>query len=367
VPAYFGGSVPWITPTDITKLNGRYLNGGKESITETGLAKSSAKLLPENSVLLTSRATIGFTAINSVPVSTNQGFANFICGPRIVPDFLAYVLEWMRDYLIGLASGATFKEISKSTLKRVEIPLPPLEEQLRIVALLDRVAEIRRRTDAAHRTARTIISTLFVDMFGDPATNPKGWEVTALGEVLEGITGGKNLQAGTGANSLRILKVSAVTSGRLKPDESKPAPNGYLPPHSHFVRRGDFLFTRANTSELVGATTIVDAVPEDLLLPDKIWRINWREERVRPTYMLAYMQGAFFRRLMSIIASGTSDSMKNISQAKLRTLPVAVPPLSLQRNFEEQVRGSRVLAQRLSKAAQVATNTQTALSAEVFK
>lgn len=148
-PEFFGGDIPWITPTDVTRRNGRYLDQGAETITELGLKNSSAKLLPARSVLLTSRATIGFTAINTVPVSTNQGFASFVCGPRVWPEFLAYWLEWSRGRLIELASGATFKEINKSTLKKLPVPLPPVEEQRRIVGLLDRAAEIRRRADAA--------------------------------------------------------------------------------------------------------------------------------------------------------------------------------------------------------------------------
>ncbi|WP_298111796.1 restriction endonuclease subunit S, partial [Bradyrhizobium sp.] len=139
-PEFFGGDIPWITPTDVTRSRRRYLSQGTETITEIGLQRSSAKLLPARSVLLTSRATIGFTAINTVPVTTNQGFASFVCGPDIYPEFLAYWLEWSRDRLIELASGATFKEINKSTLKRLPIPLPPLDEQRRIVGLLDRAA-----------------------------------------------------------------------------------------------------------------------------------------------------------------------------------------------------------------------------------
>ena len=85
--AYFDGAIPWATPTDVTKLQGRHLTVTKEKITDNGLKNSSAKLLPARSVLLTSRATIGFVAINSVPMATNQGFINFICGPDLIPEY----------------------------------------------------------------------------------------------------------------------------------------------------------------------------------------------------------------------------------------------------------------------------------------
>jgi len=316
--------------------------------------------------LLTSRATIGYTAINILPLATNQGFANFICGERVVPEFLAYWLEWSRETLLSLASGATFKDITKSTLKRHRIPLPPLEEQRRIVALLDRAAEIRRRAEAARAKARAIIPALFLDTFGDPATNPKRWPIVPLGDVIERITGGKNLLAGNGSSRYRIMKVSAVTSGILRPDESKPAPDGYEPAPEHLVREGDFLFSRANTSELVGAVAVAHKPPEGLLLPDKVWRIEWDPNRIAPAYAYSLLRTSEIRRNFAMIASGTSDSMKNISQAKLSRVPIGVPPATLQTTFAEQVQRLEELSRGLDASATKAEAMAAALSAEVF-
>ncbi len=366
MPELFGGDIPWITPTDVTANRGRYLSQGTETITEMGLQRSSAKLLPPRSVLLTSRATIGFTAINTVPVTTNQGFASFVCGPDIYPEFLAYWLEWSRDRLIELASGATFKEINKSTLKKLPIPLPPLEEQRRIVGLLDRAAEIRRRADAARARARAIIPALFLDTFGDPATNPKAWPVVELGDVIARITGGKNIEAGNGTSKYRIMKVSAVTSGIFKAHEAKPAPDDHIPAEDHHVRAGDFLFSRANTSELVGAVAIADDVPKGLLLPDKIWRIEWTSTRIEPRYAYSLLRSSEIRRIFAVIGSGTSGSMKNISQAKLVRVPIPLPPLPLQTVFAEQASRLESLARHLDAAAAKAEAMAAALSAECF-
>jgi len=367
VPEYFDGHIPWITPTDVTKKYGRYLDGGANTITEVGLRNSSARLLPPRSVLLTSRATIGYTAINTVPVATNQGFANFICGDRIFPEFLAHWLEWSRDALINLASGATFKEINKSTLKKLGIPLPPIDEQRRIVGLLDRAAEIRRRADAARAKARAVIPALFLDTFGDPATNPKSWPTARLGEVITRITGGKNIEAGNGSSKYRILKVSAVTSGIFKPEESKPAPDDHVPAPEHHVRVGDFLFSRANTSELVGAVAIVHEPVVGLLLPDKIWRIEWDLKSIGPQYAYSLLRTSEIRRIFALIGSGTSASMKNISQAKLVQVVVPLPPLALQTAFAEKVQRLESLARHLDAAAAKAEAMAAALSAEIFE
>jgi len=87
--SYFGGGIAWATPTDVTALDQLYITETKETVTDAGLRNSSTKLMPAGAVLLTSRATIGFTAVSKVPICTNQGFINFICGPDIVPEYLA--------------------------------------------------------------------------------------------------------------------------------------------------------------------------------------------------------------------------------------------------------------------------------------
>jgi type I restriction enzyme S subunit len=264
-------------------------------------------------------------------------------------------------------TGARMPRADMSVLLKMSLPLPPLEEQRRVVGLLDRAAEIRRRAEAARAKARAIIPALFLDTFGDPASNPKGWPVVALDEVIERITGGKNLQAGNGTSLYRIMKVSAVTSGVLKPEESKPAPDSHIPSPVHYVRDDDFLFSRATTSELVGAVAIAHGTPPGLLLPDKIWRVEWDRDRVEPRYAYSLLRTSEVRRIFTMIGSGTSDSMKNISQAKLIRVQVMLPPLDLQSAFAEQVQRIEALARNLDAGAAKAEAMAAALSAEVFE
>ncbi len=136
---YWGGTIPFVIPTDITNLEGNSLEKTENYITELGLKDSSAKLISEGAVLLTSRATIGFCAINKVPVSTNQGFASVICKDIIHNQFLLYYLRLIKNKLLSLASGSTFKEISKASLRKLQLPLPPLPEQQKIAEILSTV------------------------------------------------------------------------------------------------------------------------------------------------------------------------------------------------------------------------------------
>ena len=158
--AYFGGGIPWATPTDVTELADLYIGRTKETITETGLRKSSARLAPAGTVLLASRATIGFTAIAARPMATNQGFANLICGDGLTPEYLAHWLVARRDLLIRLAGGTTFKEISKATLKKIPIPLPPMALQRDYARTLEAARGVASRARAATRTATALTASL---------------------------------------------------------------------------------------------------------------------------------------------------------------------------------------------------------------
>ena len=137
-PSFWDGDIPWCTPTDITALNGhKYLRETSRLITPLGLNASSAEMIPAQSVVMTSRATIGECAINAVPLSTNQGFKNFIPFVKTDVDFLYYLLGTQKQELIALCGGSTFLEIGKTQLAAYEVRLPSTKaEQTAIATVL---------------------------------------------------------------------------------------------------------------------------------------------------------------------------------------------------------------------------------------
>lgn len=142
IEEYWNGDIPWAVPTDITKLKDNVILDTEKNISNKGLSNSAAKLLPVGSILLTSRATIGELAINLKPMATNQGFANFKCRTEIYNWYLFYRLILIKKELKRLASGSTFKEISKNSIRAIKIPLPPLEEQMTIGDILLSLDEV---------------------------------------------------------------------------------------------------------------------------------------------------------------------------------------------------------------------------------
>ncbi|MFW2571943.1 restriction endonuclease subunit S [Legionella sp. 29fVS95] len=137
VPKFWDGDYLWITPKDMGKMKGIYIDDTFRKITDEGLKNSSAKILPVNSIILSSRAPIGHLAINTKPISTNQGCKGLIPKIGVNTLYLYYFLLNSVELLNSLGTGATFKELSGSKLATVKIPLPPLSEQQRIVAILD--------------------------------------------------------------------------------------------------------------------------------------------------------------------------------------------------------------------------------------
>ncbi|OGE82575.1 MAG: hypothetical protein A2846_00410 [Candidatus Doudnabacteria bacterium RIFCSPHIGHO2_01_FULL_49_9] len=137
VAKYWNGDLFWATPKDLGRLEGFEISETERKISKEGLENSSAKLLPIGSVILSSRAPIGYVFINTVEMTTNQGCRSFISSSKIYNKYLYYFLISNTEYLNSLGSGTTFKEISGSTLKEIEIPLPALNEQKRIVKKLD--------------------------------------------------------------------------------------------------------------------------------------------------------------------------------------------------------------------------------------
>lgn len=142
IEEYWGDEIVWLSPVDLPPI-GKITNvsDSKKKITKLGLKKSSAKLLPIGSVVYSSRASIGKIGIAEVELCTNQGFTNFICGDKINNKYLVYALKHYTEDISRLSNSTTFKEISKTNFKQFRIPVPPLEEQKRIVAKLNAVFE----------------------------------------------------------------------------------------------------------------------------------------------------------------------------------------------------------------------------------
>ena len=182
-PEYWGGDICWISPAE---LHGEhYLYDSVKKITAKAVSAKSLKELPVGAVILSSRAPIGKIAINKVPMYCNQGFKCVVCGPELYNEFLYWWFYGKVDYLNSLGTGATFKEISKTVVENIVVPIAPLEEQKRIVERLDAAFENIDKLKANAEKQLAEAQTLFQKSLAKAMEPKEGWEEFSFGELIK--------------------------------------------------------------------------------------------------------------------------------------------------------------------------------------
>lgn len=207
-PDYFGGSIPWITPKDLTNYEKKFIKNGDRNITKEGLSNSSAKLIPKNSILLTSRAPIGYLAIAENDVTTNQGFKSIVVNPNIADfNFVYYLIKANIERIKGYGTGTTFAEVSATVVKNLKFYLPDLPTQTAIAEILssldDKIELNNKINQELENLAQTLFKQWFIDFEfpnenGEPYKSsggemveselgeiPKGWEVGVLEDLID--------------------------------------------------------------------------------------------------------------------------------------------------------------------------------------
>ena len=286
--------------------------------------------------------------LNKVVVPDGLGLATTELVPML-PDpklldrkYLAYYLrsEKFVHWINAQVAGAKMPRVSMKIFWEHEMPLPSLEEQKQIVEILDQADTIRYKRQRAITLSENFLRSVFLDMFGEPVSNPKRWNVYPLKQGITDITSGWSAYGenrNCNDSEIGVLKISAVTSGVFKPTENKVVDPTSIPSNKNLVfpRKGDLLFSRANTRELVGATCIVHSDYDNIFLPDKLWVINLRDDILLPEYVHMLIQHPRFKRNISAQATGTSGSMLNISKAKFENTLAPFPALHLQMKFRD--------------------------------
>lgn len=355
--SYFGGHIPWVTPTDVTSLDGLYIGKAKESITDEGLKNSSTKLMPVGAVLLTSRATIGFTAVTELPMCTNQGFVNFICGEELVPEFLAYWLKTQKAKMIQHAGGTTFKEIARGTLRKFEIAFPSIPEQRRIVDILSRAEGIVRLRREAKQKAAKLIPALFLDMFGDPAMNPKGWPLASLGEHVEITSAVKTPDLNQDAD-LPCIGSDSIEShtGKLI---SLPTVRDVQPISGKYrFKFGDVLYSKIRPYLAKASLAPCEGYCSADMYPLSC----------KPTLLADFLLALLLSKSFTVYATAESvrAQMPKLNRQTLFTYQFPVPPIKLQEQFSDHAGVINSIQFQQLAATVTAQATFDALLAHVF-
>ena len=180
-PEYWDGDIPWATVKDI---KGTSLDHTIDSITEEGLRNSASRLVPAGTVILPTRMALGKAAVTTLPVAINQDLKAAIPTASLNPRFLLHFFQSASNVIQKLGAGATVQGVTLDKLGLIDIPFPPIEEQERIAAVLDKADALRRQRQESLELTEKLLQSVFLDMFGDPETNPKGWKSGTLGGLV---------------------------------------------------------------------------------------------------------------------------------------------------------------------------------------
>lgn len=189
-PSYFNGDIPWLTGYDLPESKVTTIYEGRERITEQAIRESATALVPPGTVLLTTRVTVGKTAVTSVPMCFSQDLTGLTINDEfretvVDPYYLAYCLFAFKDALLKYNRGTTITGVTRGDVGHHQIPLPPFPEQQRIVAILRKADELRQLRRRANERTKDLLPALFYEMFGDPIEARSGWKKMRLGEFVD--------------------------------------------------------------------------------------------------------------------------------------------------------------------------------------
>ncbi|HHN9631119.1 TPA: restriction endonuclease subunit S [Escherichia coli] len=337
ITSYWEGDIPWITPKDISNLNSPFIYEAPEHISSAGYKAAATYMLPVGTILLTSRAPIGNVAIAGIELCTNQGFKSLIPGKNVYNKYLYHCIKKFVPQLELLGNGATFKEVSKKVVENFEIPLPPFEEQKRIADILDKADDIRQKREQAIKLADVFLLATFLEMFGDPVENPKGWNVFSLLEYGS-FKNGMNFTKGESGTALKCLGVGDFKSlATITCVDNIAEIELNTPPSAEYLLKdGDIVFVRSNGNKaLIGRCLTIYPGKEKVTFSGFCIRYRIESTSVTPEYLNFLFRTPSVKQKM--LSGGQGANIQNISQGTLSSLRIPIPPLEKQQAFSKVV------------------------------
>lgn len=279
--------------------------------------------------------------------------------------------DWGNAQIRANTEGAVRDSLKYKGLESIKIPLPPLDDQKRIAHLLGKVEGLIARRKQHLQQLDDLLKSVFLEMFGDPVRNEKGWDKDPFSEILTNIDSGKSPKCEAREaeeDEWGVLKLGAVTSCNFKEDENKALPQDIKPNAKDEVQAGDLLFSRKNTYELVAACTYVFETRPQLLLPDLIFRFVLKEDAgINPIFLWKLLISDSQRKKIQALAAGAAGSMPNISKTNLKQVLLPFPPIDFQNQFAAIVEKVEGLKSRYQQSLADLESLYGALSQKAFK
>jgi restriction endonuclease S subunit len=351
--AYWGGDIPWFTVADLQDVEDiQSLSASREAITTAGLANSAAKLVPQGAVVFSSRVVVGKVGIAQNALATNQDFSTFVPAKNLDGEFLAYFLIKAKGDLRFHQRGATIKGVTTKVLDLLEVPIPPLPEQRRVVVrikeCMERVAEIEELRRHATREARDIEFACFHDALLEGA-NQRGWPVRTLGEVAKSFRYGTSDKAQVVPVGVPVLRMGNIQRGYLDYADLKYIEMSGAELDRYRLSPGDILINRTNSLELVGKAATFDRADRDWIYASYLVRVEVDRSLVLPEFVTAVINSRIGRQYV-LQTARRAIGMVNLNAKEMAKFPMPLPSLAEQKQVVDQLQFARPVAEEMRAA-----------------
>ena len=324
---YWGGTIPWATVKDFTGIE---LSKTQDNITEEGLYNSAANLIPPGRVIMPTRMGLGKAAINTIPLAINQDLKALTCSERINVRYLLHFILFSGTQIEKMGTGATVKGINLNQLKSIKVPLPPLPIQKKIASILEKAELARQKRRQATRLTDEFLKSTFLEMFGDPIKNPKGWDIIYLNDVCSKITDGEHLNPEFVQDGIPMVMAKNVVTTGIDFNEIKYIS---LEDYKKFSKKcyseyQDILIVSRGAT--IGRCTLVNTDRQFSLMGSVIL-IKPKRNLIKPFYLNSLLSHPAYQS--KLYKTSSSSAQNAIYLSHLKKISIPVPPFELQEHF----------------------------------
>ncbi len=353
---YWNGNIPWLK---ISNLKSKFTDKATEFITEEGLKNSSTKLFEENTILYTIFATLGEVSILKIKATTNQAIAGItITNSNVSLEYIYYYLKSIKEKVINEGRGVAQNNINLSILRNIEIPIPPLQQQERIVKVLDLSSNLIEKQKELLKNYDLFLKSKFIEMFGDPITNPMGWEVVKCIDVADCIVPGRDKPKSFTGN------IPWITTGDLKDkgiiSKSKEniglSQNEIKEVKAKLIPKNSVIFT------CVGDLGICSIINEDIIMNQQLHSFQCKE-KVNNIFLMfnITMQKSYMYKM------ATSTTVPYMNKTTCNNIPTILPPLELQNKFASIVEKIEIIKEKENQKLKQLEDLHNSLMQKAFK
>jgi len=324
IDEYWNGNIIWITPTDLGKNKNKYIFNSERKITKEGYNSANTTIIGKNNIILSTRAPIGHIAINNVEACTNQGCKSILPNKEIDVNFLYYYLKFNKDELNKLGSGTTFNELSTSSLMSFIIPVPPLEEQERIIKIIETKLTAVDKAKIAN-SEQVVNCDLLKSKLYEKIFEKYQNELVTIDSICNDISDGTHFTPNYVTHGIPFLSVKDLTKGYISFDDCRYID---IEEHQKLIKRcnpqyGDVLYTKVGTT---GVAKAVD-VENDFSIFVSVALLKLKDN-ISPSFIEKSLNLPFCKKQAEKLTQGATN--KNLVIKDLKTIKLFCPEYSEQ-------------------------------------